>query len=62
MTTATRRVVLAVVTIVVLIALGAGLGLVVGDALGIRSEPARSRGEEVMSSLRSVFSVSAVSP
>ena len=40
MTTATRRAVLAVVTIVVLVALGAGLGLVVGDALGIRTEPA----------------------
>ena len=36
MTTATRRAVLAVVTVVVLVALGAGLGLVVGDALGIR--------------------------
>ena len=31
---------LAVVTVVVLVALGAGLGLVVGDALGIRTEPA----------------------
>src|SRR5436190_21574024 len=40
MTTATRRAVLAGVTIVVLVALGAGLGLVVGDALGIRTEPA----------------------
>ena len=40
MTTATRRAVLAVVTVVVLVALGAGLGLVVGDALGIRTEPA----------------------
>jgi hypothetical protein len=40
MTTATRRAVLAVVTIVVLVALGAGVGLVVGDALGIRTEPA----------------------
>ena len=40
MTTATRRAVLAVVAIVVLVALGAGLGLVVGDALGIRTEPA----------------------
>jgi len=40
MTTATRRAILAVVTIVVLVALGAGLGVVVGDALGIRAEPA----------------------
>ena len=40
MTTATRRGVLAVVTIVVLLALGAGVGVVVGDALGIRTEPA----------------------
>ena len=39
MTTATRRAVVAVVTIVVLVALGAGLGIVVGDALGIRTEP-----------------------
>ena len=31
---------LAVVTVVVLLALGAGLGIVVGDALGIRTEPA----------------------
>ena len=40
MTTATRRAILAVVTIVVLVALGAGVGVVVGDALGIRTEPA----------------------
>jgi hypothetical protein len=40
MTTATRRAVLAVVTIAVLVALGAGIGIVVGDALGIRTEPA----------------------
>jgi hypothetical protein len=40
MTTATRRAVLAVVTIVVLVALGAGVGIVLGDALGIRTEPA----------------------
>ncbi len=40
MTTATRRAIVAVVTIVVLVALGAGLGVVVGDALGIRTEPA----------------------
>jgi hypothetical protein len=40
MTTATRRAMLAVVTVVVLVALGAGLGIVVGDALGIRTEPA----------------------
>ena len=40
MTTETRRGILAVVTAVVLIALGLGLGVVVGDALGIRTEPA----------------------
>jgi hypothetical protein len=40
MTTATRRAIVAVVTIVALVALGAGLGVVVGDALGIRTEPA----------------------
>lgn len=40
MTTATRRGILAVVTSVVLVALGLGLGVVVGDALGIRTEPA----------------------
>ena len=40
MTTATRRGILAVVTAVVLVALGVGLGVVVGDALGIRTEPA----------------------
>ena len=40
MTKATRRGILAVVTVIVLIALGVGLGVVVGDALGIRTEPA----------------------
>jgi len=40
MATATRRGILAVVTAVVLLALGAGLGIAVGDALGIRTEPA----------------------
>ncbi|MDY0910488.1 hypothetical protein [Microbacterium sp. CFBP9034] len=40
MTMATRRGTLAVVTALVLIALGAGLGIVVGDALGIRTESA----------------------
>ena len=40
MTTATRRAMLAVVTALVLLALGAGVGVVVGDALGIRTEPA----------------------
>lgn len=40
MTTATRRGILAVVTSLVLLALGLGLGVVVGDALGIRTEPA----------------------
>ena len=40
MTKATRRGILAVVTAIVLLALGAGLGIVVGDALGIRTEPA----------------------
>ncbi|WP_127476915.1 hypothetical protein [Microbacterium sulfonylureivorans] len=40
MTKATRRGILAVVTTVVLVALGAGLGVAVGDALGIRTEPA----------------------
>ncbi len=40
MTTATRRGILAVVTSIVLLALGLGLGVVVGDALGIRTEPA----------------------
>ncbi|WP_137844212.1 hypothetical protein [Microbacterium sp. 2FI] len=40
MTQATRRGILAVVTAIVLLALGAGLGIVVGDALGIRTEPA----------------------
>ncbi|MET0296845.1 MAG: hypothetical protein ABW024_05560, partial [Microbacterium sp.] len=38
MATATRRGILAVVTAVVLLALGAGIGVVVGDALGIRTE------------------------
>lgn len=40
MTTATRRGILAVVTFLVLLAMGLGLGVVVGDALGIRTEPA----------------------
>ena len=40
MTKATKRGILAVVTIIVLLALGVGLGAVVGDALGIRTEPA----------------------
>ncbi|KAA9111384.1 hypothetical protein [Microbacterium rhizomatis] len=40
MTTATRRGLLAVVVTIVLLGLGAGIGVVVGDALGIRSEPA----------------------
>lgn len=40
MTTATRRGILAVVTAVILLALGVGVGVVVGDALGIRTEPA----------------------
>ncbi|GAA1983442.1 hypothetical protein [Microbacterium pumilum] len=40
MTTAARRGILAIVTAVVLLALGAGVGVVVGDALGIRTEPA----------------------
>ncbi|GAA1928206.1 hypothetical protein GCM10009775_20340 [Microbacterium aoyamense] len=39
MTKATRRGVLAVVTAIVLLALGLGVGVVVGDALGIRTEP-----------------------
>lgn len=38
MTTATKRGILAVVTIIVLLALGVGLGAVVSDALGIRTE------------------------
>jgi hypothetical protein len=40
MTQATRRAILAVVTGIVLLALGFGAAVVVGDALGIRSEPA----------------------
>src|SRR6476659_244295 len=40
MATATRRGILAAVTIVTLLALGLGLGVVVGDALGIRTESA----------------------
>lgn len=39
MTTATRRGILAAVTAILLLALGVGLGVVVGDALGIRTEP-----------------------
>src|SRR4051812_29484258 len=38
MTKATRRGILAVVTCILLPALGLGVGLVVGDALGIRTE------------------------
>uniref|UniRef100_UPI000FD8FB8D hypothetical protein n=1 Tax=Microbacterium sp. CPCC 204701 TaxID=2493084 RepID=UPI000FD8FB8D len=40
MTTATRRGILAVVTALILLALGVGVSVVVGDALGIRTEPA----------------------
>ena len=40
MTQATRRAILAVVTGIVLLALGFGAAVVVGDALGIRTEPA----------------------
>ncbi|MCC2033948.1 hypothetical protein [Microbacterium allomyrinae] len=40
MTQATRRGILAVITVIVLLALGAGLAFAVGDALGIRTEPA----------------------
>src|SRR4051812_37653123 len=40
MTTATKRGILAAVTAVVLLALGVGVGAVVGDALGIRTEAA----------------------
>src|SRR6185436_2752857 len=40
MTKATKRGILAVVTVIVLLALGVGLGIVVGDALGIRTDPA----------------------
>lgn len=40
MTTATRRGILAIVTFIVLLALGVGVGAVVGDALGIRTESA----------------------
>jgi hypothetical protein len=40
MTTARRRGILAVVTAIVLLALGAGVAFAVGDALGIRTEPA----------------------
>src|SRR3954454_22456845 len=40
MTKATKRGILAVVTAIVLLALGAGVGAVVGDALGIRTEAA----------------------
>ena len=39
MAQATRRGILAVVTAIVLLALGAGVGVVLGDALGIRTEP-----------------------
>ena len=40
MSSAVRRSILAVVTVVVLLALGAGVAVVVTDALGIRTEPA----------------------
>ncbi|MBD8023668.1 hypothetical protein [Microbacterium gallinarum] len=40
MTTARRRGILAVITALVLLALGTGLGAAVSDALGIRTEPA----------------------
>jgi hypothetical protein len=40
MTTAGRRGILAIVTALVLLGLGAGLGVTVADALGIRTEPA----------------------
>ncbi|MDE0547455.1 hypothetical protein [Microbacterium sp. C7(2022)] len=40
MAPATRRGIFAVIAAVILLALGAGLGIVVGDALGIRTEPA----------------------
>ncbi|HBS08474.1 MAG TPA: hypothetical protein DEA69_06720, partial [Microbacterium sp.] len=40
MSSAVRRSILAVVTVVVLLALGAGVAVVVTDALGIRAEPA----------------------
>ena len=39
MTTARRRGILAVTTAIVLLGLGLGVGVVVGDALGIRTEP-----------------------
>ncbi|MFF2387798.1 hypothetical protein [Agromyces sp. NPDC058104] len=39
MTTATRRGILAIVTALVLVALGLGVAFAVGDALGIRTEP-----------------------
>ena len=39
MTTARRRGILAAVTAIVLLAMGAGVAFVVGDALGIRTEP-----------------------
>ena len=39
MSTARRRGMLAVVTAIVLLALGLGVGVVVGDALGIRPRP-----------------------
>jgi hypothetical protein len=58
MTTATRRGLLAVITTVVLLALGAGLGIVVGDALGIRSEPAAQLG----AAAPAVPAVAAVAP
>lgn len=39
MTTARRRGIIAVITAVILVALGAGVAFAVGDALGIRTEP-----------------------
>ncbi|MBN9168612.1 MAG: hypothetical protein J0J11_01580, partial [Microbacterium sp.] len=41
MTTATRRGILATVTAIVLVALGIGVGAVVGDALGISATPSQ---------------------
>ncbi|MFK4837239.1 hypothetical protein ACI3KY_16055 [Microbacterium sp. ZW T2_14] len=40
MTTARRRGILAAVTVIVLLAMGAGVAFAIGDALGIRTEPA----------------------
>lgn len=46
MATARGRGILAIIVAVLLVALGAGLGVVVGDALGIRTEPAEQMGPE----------------